>query len=283
MVDMVTEYLEIVPQSLWIAWVFILGLMVGSFLNVCIFRWVKEEDQLSIVTPRSFCPSCKTTIHWYDNVPLLSYILLRAKCRSCGWRIPFHYPVVELLGGLILLGFFMRHGFSASFVFSAVFVCMLLIATVTDFQIRIIPDEVSFYGIFFALLMSFTFPHLQGETGHRIAIGDSILGVLLGGGVLYLIAIVGDLVARQESMGGGDIKLLAMIGAFLGPWNVMAALVYGACLGAVIGIIILITKKDRTIAFGPYLALGGVVSLLWGLRPFETYMSFLWKFFGVGA
>lgn len=253
-----------VPQTLWAPFVFLVGLCVGSFLNVCAFRWLQEN--LSIVRPRSFCPSCRETIVWYDNIPVLSYLLLKGRCRKCGWKISIHYPIVELVTGLAFLMFFLADGFSAKFFFETFFVGMLLVGTIADFQVRLIPDEVSFYGILFGLLMSYAFPSLQGETNHRLAVANSILGVLLGGGSLYVIAVVGDIIFKRESMGGGDIKLLAMIGAFLGPRYIVLTIIASSLFGSVVGIILKLTRKEEVIAFGPYLAGGAVVSFLWGER-----------------
>ncbi len=261
------------PQIFWIVLVFGLGVSIGSFLNVCIFRWPQEE--LSIVKPRSFCPSCKEMIRWFDNIPMLSFIFLRGRCRRCGWRISLHYPLVELAYGVILTVFFLRFGLSVQFIFNSVFVALLLIATITDFQTRIIPDEVNFYGIFSAMLMSFMFPSLQHETGHKLALADSTLGVLLGGGLLYVIAIVGDAMFKKESMGGGDIKLLAMIGAFLGYRFVFPTMFFASLGGSFIGIILKLVRKDETIAFGPYLALGAIVSLMWGDWLLQKFFPFL--------
>ncbi|MBI4431170.1 MAG: prepilin peptidase [Candidatus Omnitrophica bacterium] len=261
------------PQFFWITLIFALGACIGSFLNVCIFRWPQEE--LSIVRPRSFCPSCKEMIAWYDNIPVVSFILLRGRCRRCAWRISPHYPLVELLYALIFVWFFTTHGFTARFAFNSVFMALLLIATITDFQTRIIPDEVSFYGILFAMLMSFIFPGLQNETGHKLALADATLGVLLGGGLLYIIAVVGDAMFKRESMGGGDIKLLAMIGAFLGYRFVFPTMFFASLLGSAIGIFLKLTRKEETIAFGPYLAMGAVVLLLWGDWLLQRFFPFL--------
>ena len=250
------------PQSYWAIMMLILGICVGSFLNVCIFRWPQEE--LSIIKPRSFCPSCKEMIAWRDNIPILSYLLLKGRCRRCGWRISLHYPLVELTYGVIFTRIFLDYGFTAEFIFQSAFAALLLIATVTDFQTRIIPDEVNFYGIMLGMLMSFIFPSLQHETGHKLAIADSVLGVLLGGGLLYVIAVVGDAMFKRESMGGGDIKLLAMIGAFLGYRFIFPTMFFASLGGSLIGIVLKLTRKEETIAFGPYLALGAIVCLLWG-------------------
>lgn len=250
------------PLSFTAGVVFVIGLAVGSFLNVCIYRW--PQQKLSVIKPRSFCPECKATIRWFDNIPVISFLLLRGKCRDCQKPIAIRYPVVELLSAVSIWLLYLSHGLTAVFFFQVCFIGLLLIATVTDLRERIIPDEVSFYGIVFALLMSYAFPVLQHETDHRLGIADSVLGALVGGGLLYAVAVVGDFIYKRESMGGGDIKLLAMIGAFVGVGQVFLTILVASFLGAAVGIVLKLVKRAEVIAFGPFLALGGVVSILWG-------------------
>jgi len=252
--------------------VFIFGSIVGSFLNVCIHRMPLEQ---SVVVPRSFCPHCKKTIPWYDNIPLLSYIILRAKCRSCGKRISLRYFIVELLTALAFLLLFNVHGISFNFFFYAVLTAGLIVATFVDIQHRIIPDEISVGGIIVGFILS----ALKGFSLRPVAwdlrpILNSLLGIIVGGGILYLTGFIFDLVyfkmlkkppiqGETESMGGGDIKLLAMIGAFLGWKKAILIFFLAPFFGAVVGIINLCVKKDHTIPYGPFLSLAAFVSIFW--------------------
>lgn len=253
---------DALPKNVVGGWVFLVGLAVGSFLNVCIYRWPAGEH--SAIQPRSFCPACKQPIAWHDNIPILGYLLLKGRCRRCAKPISIRYPVVEFFTALTLYGLYWDRGISAALIFYGCFICMLIIASVTDMRERIIPDEVSFYGIVFALLMSYFFPSLQHETNRRLALADATLGMLLGGGVLYGVAVIGDFAFKRESMGGGDIKLLAMIGAFLGTSSIFPTLFLASAFGAVVGMALKWVRKAEVIAFGPFLALGAVVSFYWG-------------------
>ena len=240
--------------------VFLFGICIGSFLNVCIYRMGREQ---SIVSPASHCPHCKQPIRPYDNIPLLSFILLRGRCRDCKGRIPFRYFLVELLTGLFFVALFLRFGLSVHAFSYTLLVCGLIIATFVDFDFRIIPDEVSIGGIVAGLLLSFLFPILHNAANHLLGLRQSFLGVLVGGGVLWLLGCLGDFIFKKESMGGGDIKLLAMIGAFLGWQTALLTLPVASLAGAVVGVIIKLRTKESVIAFGPYLALGSVICIFW--------------------
>ena len=252
--------------------VFIFGSIVGSFLNVCIHRMPLEQ---SVVVPRSFCPHCKKTIPWYDNIPLLSYIILRAKCRFCGKRISLRYFIVELLTALVFLLLFNVYGISFNFFFYAVLSTGLIVATFVDIQYRIIPDEISVGGVIVGFILS----ALKGFSLRPVAwdlrpVFNSFLGIIAGGGILYLTGFIFDLVyfkmlkkppiqGETESMGGGDIKLLAMIGAFLGWKKAILIFFLAPFFGAAVGIINLFVKKDHTIPYGPFLSLAAFVSIFW--------------------
>jgi len=243
------------------ALVFVFGLIVGSFLNVCIYRMPRER---SVVAPRSFCPHCKKTIPWYDNIPLLSYLLLGGKCRSCRKKISLQYFIIELLTGLFFLWFYSAMGLGARFFIYLIFVCGLIVATFVDFNFRIIPDEISVGGIIVGLLCSLAFPALHHASSNLVGLARSLLGVVVGGGVIWLTGIIGDFIFKKETMGGGDVKLLAMIGAFVGWQMVLLTFFIAPLFGSVVGIIIKLKTKDSLIAYGPYLALASIVVLFWG-------------------
>ncbi|MFH0877396.1 MAG: prepilin peptidase [Candidatus Omnitrophota bacterium] len=248
-------------DSILFVFVFLFGISIGSFLNVCIYRMGRE---MSIVRPSSHCPQCKKPIPWYDNVPLVSYLVLRGRCRACGAKFSVRYFAVELIMGLLFLAIFRRFWFTPQAFVYAIFTCGLVIATFVDFDFRIIPDEVTLGGIGVGLLLSFIFPSIYHTASHVASLRSSALGVLVGGGVLWILGCVGDFVFKKESMGGGDVKLLAMIGAFLGWSTALMVLPVASCLGAIVGIIIKLRTKESVIAFGPYLSMGALICMFFG-------------------
>ena len=242
----------------------IFGALIGSFLNVCIIRLPKEE---SIITPGSHCPHCKKAIKFYDNVPLISYLLLGGKCRYCKNTISFQYPLVEGITALSSLFLLMRFGPSLSYLVYFAFVTALIVITVIDLYHQIIPDVITLPGIGIGLLASLIFPH--------IAFLDSLIGVLLGGGSLFLVATLYQWFFKREGMGGGDVKLLAMIGAFLGWKAVILTILLSSLIGSITGIIIMVLKgKDfkYAIPFGPFLSLGAVIALFFGENIIRWYL-----------
>ena len=248
-------------QPLYIIFLFLFGLCVGSFLNVCIYRMPREE---SIVKPRSHCTKCRKTVKWYDNIPLLSFILLGGRCRNCKEKISFQYFIVEFLTGAMFA--YMRYVFGVTvytFVY-LIFICALIVATFVDFNFRIIPDEISLGGIVVGLILSLVFPKLHQVDTHLLGLYRSFLGVIIGGGVIWLTGIIGDFIFKKETMGGGDVKLLAMIGAFLGWQMAVLAFFVAPVFGSIVGIIIKLKTKNSLIAYGPYLSLASVVVLFFG-------------------
>ncbi|PIQ88803.1 MAG: prepilin peptidase [Candidatus Omnitrophica bacterium CG11_big_fil_rev_8_21_14_0_20_42_13] len=242
--------------------IFIFGSIVGSFLNVCIYRMPKAE---SIVMPGSRCPCCNNKIQWYDNIPLVSYILLRARCRYCNMSIPARYFIVELITASVFLGLFRYYGLTADFFIYALFFSLLLIASFVDIKYRIIPDEVSLGGLALGLILSFIFPEMQDGVVSRIeGIFYSFIGALSASLLTYLIGLIGTLLFRKDAMGFGDVKLMAAIGAFLGWKLAIVAFFIAPFFGAIFGIIVLIQKKGHLIPYGPFLSLGAVLSLFYG-------------------
>jgi leader peptidase (prepilin peptidase)/N-methyltransferase len=241
------------------------GLALGSFLNVCIYRMPLK---ISIINPPSRCPNCDKNIRFYDNIPLISYILLRGKCRNCGQPVSIRYPLVELITGLLSIALFIRYGLSGSYFLFLAFSASLVTISFIDLQHQIIPDVISLSGILLGLAVSFFFSHITWY--------NSLIGIIGGGGSLYLIAVVFEKLTGKEGMGGGDIKLLAMIGAWMG-WK---ALPFIILLSSFIGIIIgggslLISRQGlRTkIPFGPFLALGTLIYLFFGIELVSWYFQ----------
>ena len=243
----------------------IFGSLIGSFLNVCIARLPKEE---SIVFPGSHCPRCGHPIRFYDNIPVVSYLLLGGKCRDCGAPISIQYPLVEGITALGSFLLFLRFGPSIAYLIYFAFLCGLIVITVIDLYHQIIPDVISLPGIVAGLLASLVLP--------GITFWNSLVGALLGGGSLFVVATVYQWLFKREGMGGGDVKLLAMIGAFLGWKAVILTILLSSFIGSVVGILIILVKgKDfkYAIPFGPFLAAGAVISLGWGGRIIGWYLS----------
>lgn len=240
---------------------FVVGACVGSFLNVCIWRLPREE---SIVKPWSHCPHCNHKLAWYDNIPFLSYLILRGRCRYCKHPISFRYFMVELITASLFLGFFWYFGLSLIFLIYTALACALIVVTFIDLRHRIIPDEITISGLILGLIISFCYPPLHSSAIHRLSILHSVLGALIGGGVIYLTGIAGNFIFKKESMGGGDVKLLAMVGAFLG-WKLALLTLFSACIfGSIIGLPLRIWRKVELIPFGPFLSIGAIISIIWG-------------------
>lgn len=243
-----------------------LGAAVGSFLNVVIHRLPLGE---SVVKPRSRCPSCRATIAWYDNLPIVSWLALRGRCRHCAAEISPRYPFVELATTSIAFVLFARLGVSVAFLVQFAFACALLVVAYIDLDHQIIPDRISLPGILAGLVAA--------VPGGAPAMLDAVLGVLLGGGLLLTVAFVYERTTGREGMGGGDVKFLAMIGAFLGWQGVLLTLLLGSLLGSAIGIVLMTSRgADRKLAipFGPFLSLGALVTLFWGHAIVQWYMTY---------
>jgi leader peptidase (prepilin peptidase)/N-methyltransferase len=249
---------------IFLFFIFFMGAAVGSFLNVCIYRLPQE---LSIVAPRSFCPACQTPIRAYDNIPIISFLLLGGKCRKCQAPISWRYPLIEALTGFIALALFMKTGLTFSYFCYFIFAAALVVITFIDLDHRIIPDVISLPGIVIGFLLSLT--------GATLPIPDSLIGVVVGGGSLYVVAVVYEKVTKREGMGGGDVKLLAMIGAWLGWKAVLFTLFFASLTGSVIGGTIMMAKKEDSklaIPFGPFLAFSALAYIFIGPRLIDWYL-----------
>ncbi|GFO55168.1 type 4 prepilin-like proteins leader peptide-processing enzyme [Geomonas sp. Red276] len=243
---------------------FVLGAVVGSFLNVCIYRLPNHE---SVVFPPSHCPNCDYQIRWYDNVPIVSYLLLRGRCRGCGEHISLQYPIVELLNGLLTVALFWKFGLGLIFAIFFVYTCTMVVLTFIDLEHQILPDIITLPGIVAGFGISFLFPGFGWL--------NSLIGILAGGGSLLLIAFGYQLITKKDGMGGGDIKLLAMMGAFFGWQGVLFIIFVASLLGSVIGIsVMLAQKKDSNLAipFGPFLAGASLIFVFFGKRIIYWYL-----------
>jgi leader peptidase (prepilin peptidase) / N-methyltransferase len=251
------------PQIPLLLIIALLGAMLGSFLNVCIYRLPRGE---SVVTPRSHCPGCGAMIRWYDNLPLASWLVLRGRCRDCGAPISVRYPLIEVACALLAVAAFLKAGLTWESLESFLLLYLLLGIAVTDSASYLIPDSFSLGGLAAGLALSF----LPGG----ITPLQSLIGVLAGGGVLYLAAWLGELILRREAMGGGDIKMLGMIGAFLGWPGVLFTLFVGSLAGTLVyGWINYVRGKSRLVPFGVFLALGAGLYVFFGRQLISWYWS----------
>jgi leader peptidase (prepilin peptidase)/N-methyltransferase len=241
--------------------VFIFGSIVGSFLNVCIYRLPKGK---SVIFPGSHCPNCNAAICWYDNIPILSYIFLSGRARCCRIKISFRYLIVEILTASVFLVLFSVFGITPKFFAYAVMVSGLTVATFVDFEIQEIPDEVSIGGLVVGLMLAVAFPSILNEATRLNGFLNSFLGALAGGGMIYAMGMLGEFAFKREAMGGGDVKLLAMIGAFTG-WKLVVLIFFLApVFGSVVGIVLKVRHGKDVIPYGPYLSLAAVVSIFFG-------------------
>lgn len=243
---------------------FLFGAIVGSFANVCILRIPAEE---SIVSPGSHCPKCKRPVAWYDNVPMVSWLMLGGRCRSCREAISFRYFVVELATALASVALYLRLGFGIEWGVAFVLVAALIVITFIDLDHRIIPDVISLPGIVIGLVLS-----LRGEPG----IVSSAIGIAIGGGLLFTVAWGYHALTGREGMGGGDVKMLGMIGAFLGWRSVPFTMLVSSLTGSVVGLTLMWwTGSDSRYAmpFGPFLALGAIAYLFCGESVIDWYLG----------
>ena len=269
----------------WAAAVFGLGLLVGSFLNVCIWRLPAGEQ---VVRGRSHCRKCGREISWRDNIPLVSFALLRGACRQCRAPIRWRYPVVELLTAGVTMAVLHRFGTGPVGLVYLAFSYALITVSFIDLEFQIIPDEISLGGLVVGLVLSGLLPSLHGVESKWLALGRSALGVLVGGGVLYGTGVVGDFIFRKESMGGGDIKLLAMAGSVLGWKPALIAFFLAPLLALLPGLGVLVFKRSHVIPYGPFLALALVVSLFFGdqivrATGVEETVRFFREYYGWGG
>jgi leader peptidase (prepilin peptidase)/N-methyltransferase len=252
------------------------GLLIGSFLNVCIYRMPRD---LSVVSPRSFCPSCEHTVAWYDNVPILSYLVLRGRCRHCAKPIPVRYPVVEALTGLLFFSFVLVLGPSLNALKLCVFSALVVGLTFSDLEQRILPDEftlggiglglvfstlVQFHDTFAAIFLPYTWNHVW------ISLAESVLAAILPALLLWVLGALYFKIRKREGLGLGDVKMVAMIGAFLGLQGAIETVMVGSVLGSVIGLIYVYgARKDPgsyELPFGTFLGAGAIAVALLSLR-----------------
>ncbi|MBM7622733.1 prepilin peptidase [Sporohalobacter salinus] len=243
--------------------IFICGLMIGSFLNVVIYRLPKEE---SIIFSRSYCTSCQTELGVVDLIPVISFLFARGKCRYCGGKISYQYPLVELLTGILFLILFQQYHFSIEFGVYAFLSLLLIVSSFIDFKHQIIPNRITYFGFISGIILSLLFNH--------ITIISALLGAVIPAGFLFLISVI-----TKGGLGMGDVKFVAMVGSYLGAGYTLIGIFIGSIVGSVIGLLLIISgiksRKSR-IPFGPLLALGNLLMLLKGAAIIDFYFK-LWN------
>jgi leader peptidase (prepilin peptidase)/N-methyltransferase len=240
------------------------GLVVGSFLNVCIHRLPLRE---SLASPPSHCPHCKSPVKPYDNIPVVSYLMLRGRCRHCGAPISVQYPIVELATAVMFVSAYLLFD-PPLFYQRVLFACAMIVLFVIDLEHRILPDVITLPGIVAGFISSFFMP-----PGWM----SSLMGLVIGGGSLWVMGELYFLLRREEGMGFGDVKMLAMIGAFLGWKLMLLTLVLSSFVGSVIGVAMLASKRGGlkyALPFGTFLAVGAIVASVAGDRIVNWYASF---------
>lgn len=247
-------------------WAALYGLVIGSFLNVVIYRLPRP---IGFAVGRSRCPHCSRQLKWHHNIPLFSYLFLKGKCAYCSGKISVRYPVVEAVNALLYAYFYHQFGISPDFlVFSAMSSALIVIFFI-DLDFQIIPDAITLPGMIIGLGISFL--------PEGIGIVDSVVGLVAGGGSLYLIALLGDRLFKKESMGGGDIKMAAMLGSFLGWQKIILVFIVSAVIGLVVSLVAMVfssrLRQNRVIPFGPFLAMAALLSIVYGERIIDYYLT----------
>jgi len=253
-------------QTITLAVVVVIGLAVGSFLNVVIYRLPRKTG---FFLSRSVCPKCLRQLKWYHNIPLLSYVLLGGKCAFCRGKISVRYPLIELVNALAYTYFFWQFDLTSQFFIYSFLASVLIVVFFIDLDFMIIPDSITLPGLVLGLAVGFV--------PDGLGIVQSLIGMVVGGGALWLIAILGDFLFKKESMGGGDIKLAAMLGAFLGWQKILLIFVSSALIGLVVSIVVMVfsskLRENRVIPFGPFLALAAVLAICYGQQIIDFYVS----------
>jgi leader peptidase (prepilin peptidase)/N-methyltransferase len=283
------------PVPLAVIFIAALGAIIGSFLNVVIFRLPREE---SIVFPNSRCPNCSTAIHAYDNIPVISYLILRGRCRKCDAKISSRYPAVEALTGLIFVAVFLhdvivRGGPTLALPFDLLLVSALVALVFIDAEHMILPNAITYPGIVFALVARFLLPFLMGENAFddlssltrvsylagwplwAVSLVGAVLGALAGGGSLWLMGWLWEKLRGVEAMGLGDVKMMFMVGAYLG-WRLTVLTIFlGVLTASLTGILLMLKRGERNmqmlLPFGIFLGTGSIIALLVGARIIAWY------------
>jgi len=261
------EFFELLPQAWLAGFGLVFGLIIGSFLNAAIYRLPR---QVSVSKPRSFCPKCKSLIPWYRNIPVISWINLRGKCGDCREPISIRYPLVEATIGLLFAAALYRWGISWSALSSIVFGCGMLVLALIDYDFKLLPNVITLPGIVIGIALSFVDP--------RVAWLDAVIGAAVGGGLLYGVAWTYLKLRDQQGMGMGDVKMIAMIGAFVGWEGALLTIFLGSMFGSVVGLTLMKIKGREwgyALPFGTFLAIAAVIVDWGGAELLAWYWGFL--------
>ncbi len=274
-------------------WVFSLGLVFGSFLNVCIYR---IPEKISLLWPASTCINCSKRIVWYDNIPVLSYLFLRGKCRHCQHKISALYPIIEIITGVVFLLLFhsvlmVSGGLICAYIFYLIFSCLLIVGSFVDLKLYIIPNEITYTGLVLAPIASVVCPGLHnlnsvpGDANQWMdSLQGSMKGIIVGGGMIYLCGVIGKLILRKDAMGFGDVKLMGVIGGFLGWKLAVGTFFLAPFFGLLFGIPRLISKKGKMIPYGPFLSLAAFICLLFkgvSVEIIDNYLDIYVRLFSL--
>jgi leader peptidase (prepilin peptidase) / N-methyltransferase len=268
------EYLRL-QEVLIQLWVFGLGLVIGSFLNVCIYR---IPEGLSLLWPSSKCVNCSKRVVWYDNIPVLSYLFLKGKCRHCQHKISALYPITEIVTGIVFLSLFhsvivVKGDLICAYIFYLIFCCLLIVGSIVDLKLYIIPNEITYTGLILAPIAgllcvgSRNLNSAQGYFDNSVnqwmaSLQTTMMGVFVAGGMIYLCGVIGKLVFSKDAMGFGDVKLMGVIGGFIGWKLAVATFFLAPFFGLLFGIPRLISKRGKMIPYGPFLSLAAFICLL---------------------
>jgi len=279
-----------------ITFIFLFGLIIGSFLNVCILR---IPEGVSIVAPGSRCPQCQTAIHWYDNVPVFGWLWLRGKCRKCGLAISPMYPLVELATGLLFVACYLEFGLTQTAVKWLFFTCLIIVLTITDLRVRMLPDLVNWPGFAAGLFFSAIVPPSDGSVATLCAVLfrrmpprpvlgvlDALLGAAFGSFLLWAVAVLYKRVRGREGLGMGDVKMMAMVGAFLGVRGAFLTILLGTLMGTLVGVTIIVVLyaagwQRKLAERASRRQMGSVNALRWAIA--SQYQLPLGTFLGIAA
>jgi len=256
--------------------IFAFGTVVGSFLNVCIWRMPRDE---SLIKPGSHCPKCNTHIAWYDNIPILSYIFLRAKCRHCSTPISIRYPLVEALTGALFVCLYLKFSLTIALAVYCALVASFIVVTFVDLDHYIIPNEITFGGIGIGLVLCFIARYMPGDRFIVTKPLEAIGGGVIFAGVIYLLDQFSHLAFKKRGMGGGDVKLAAVIGLFVGYKLILPVILVASVVGSIVGILVVAIRHRQEddpshyIPFGPYLVLGTIIVLFFGENMLDFWRN----------
>ena len=255
--------------------VFMFGACWGSFLNVCIYRIPAE---LSVVKPRSRCPKCMTNLAWKDNIPIFGWLFLGGKCRYCKAPISLRYPMIELLTGVLFTLVWIHYMYQPAAIPFMVMVFGLILGSMVDIDEMWIPDRCTIGGMIIGPIFSFLIPSMHGVEGHLDGLVQSLIGLVVGFGSLWSVAVIGKLILKKDAMGFGDVKLMGALGAFLGWQSIVFIVFCSSLIGTIVGVsFIALGNKEwqAKIPFGPYIALAAIIWMLGGYALWNAYIGWM--------